>query len=120
MKPTRSATIVALALTLMAVRSFRNSRSGRVLIATRDNPRAAQAFGSSAAQAQTMTYDPVGNVTSVAEGGATTTLYQYDPLNRALYLWFDGDGMMNFFRFGKDGVDFRNRYVHTPKWTTAE
>jgi branched-chain amino acid transport system permease protein len=37
--------LVFLALAMLSARSLRNSRSGRVLIAARDNPRAAQSYG---------------------------------------------------------------------------
>jgi len=30
--------------------------------------------------------------------------------------WFDGDGMLCSFSFNESGVDFRNRYVRTPKY----
>jgi carotenoid cleavage dioxygenase-like enzyme/predicted NAD/FAD-binding protein len=41
---------------------------------------------------------------------------QFEPRSRRLYLWFDGDGMINMYRFGADRVDFRNRYVRTERY----
>lgn len=41
---------------------------------------------------------------------------QFMPINPALYLWFDGDGMMNQLYFRAGRVGFRNRYVNTRRY----
>ncbi|HND11012.1 MAG TPA: carotenoid oxygenase family protein [Pseudomonadota bacterium] len=40
---------------------------------------------------------------------------KYDPLNRALYHWFDGDGMIDAFVFDGKTVSHKNRWVQTEK-----
>jgi branched-chain amino acid transport system permease protein len=45
-------TLVVLALALLSARSLRNSRTGRVLVASRDNERGAQSYGVSVARAR--------------------------------------------------------------------
>lgn len=45
---------------------------------------------------------------------------RFPPLSRALYHWFDGDGMIDAFRFAEGRVDHRNRWVRTAKLALEE
>ena len=60
--------LAALALLLVGVRSFRRSRPGRVLIAARDNTRAAQLFGISVVRARLWAFAMSGFIAAVAGG----------------------------------------------------
>jgi branched-chain amino acid transport system permease protein len=57
-----------LALLLVGVRSFRRSRPGRVLIAARDNTRAAQLFGISIVRARLWAFAMSGFIAAIAGG----------------------------------------------------
>ena len=59
-------TMVFLGLVLFSVRSFRRSRAGRVLIATRDNARGAQSFGVSVVRARLFAFAMAGFIAAVA------------------------------------------------------
>jgi branched-chain amino acid transport system permease protein len=60
--------LVILGMVLLSLRSFRNSRSGRVLIATRENARAAQSFGVSVINARLWAFALSGFIAAVAGG----------------------------------------------------
>lgn len=45
---------------------------------------------------------------------------KYDPPNRALYHWFDGDGMIDAFFFDGKTVSHKNRWVQTEKLQLEE
>src|SRR4051794_13488605 len=74
-----------LAIVLLSVRSFRNSRAGRVLIASRDNARGAQSFGVSVVRARLFAFAMSGFIAAVAgslfafhEQGLSTTFFSPD------------------------------------------
>ena len=60
--------VIVLALALLSARALRNSRSGRVLIAARDNPRGAQSYGISLARARLTAFAISGFWAAVAGG----------------------------------------------------
>jgi branched-chain amino acid transport system permease protein len=60
--------LATLALLLVGVRSFRRSRPGRVLIAARDNTRAAQLFGISVVRARLWAFAMSGFIAALAGG----------------------------------------------------
>jgi branched-chain amino acid transport system permease protein len=60
--------LILFALTVASLRSLRNSRSGRVLVATRDNVRAAQAFGVSPVRARLSAFALSGFIAAMAGG----------------------------------------------------
>jgi branched-chain amino acid transport system permease protein len=60
--------LIALLLVLASARSFRNSRAGRVLVATRDNSRAAQSYGISPVRAQLTAFALSGFIAAIAGG----------------------------------------------------
>ena len=64
------------ALVVGSVRSLRNSRSGRVLVATRDNQRAAQSFGVSPIRAKISAFALSGFIAALA--GGFFVFHQYD------------------------------------------
>jgi ABC-type branched-subunit amino acid transport system ATPase component/branched-subunit amino acid ABC-type transport system permease component len=68
--------VVVFALVAMSVRSLRNSRSGRVLIATRDNARAAQSYGVSPTRAKIAAFTLSGFISALA--GALYFFHQHD------------------------------------------
>jgi branched-chain amino acid transport system permease protein len=77
--------LAILGLVLYSVRSFRRSRAGRVLIATRDNPRGAQAFGISVVRARLFAFAMSGFIAAVAgslfafqQQGLSTTFFGAD------------------------------------------
>ena len=70
--------LLVLGIVIVAVRSLRNSRVGRVLIAVRDNERAAQSFGISQARAKLLTFALSGLIAGVA-GALYTVQQQVDP-----------------------------------------
>jgi branched-chain amino acid transport system permease protein len=70
--------LVLLALVIVAVRSLRGSRVGRVLIAVRDNEKAAQSYGISQAKAKLMTFAISGMIAGLA-GALYTIQQQVDP-----------------------------------------
>ena len=63
-------------LVVGSVRSLRNSRSGRVLVATRDNARAAQSFGVSPIRARISAFALSGFIAALA--GGFFVFHQYD------------------------------------------
>jgi branched-chain amino acid transport system permease protein len=65
-------------IVLVAVRSLRNSRTGRVLIAVRDNERAAQSYGISQARAKLLTFALSGLIAGLA-GSLYTVQQSVDP-----------------------------------------
>ncbi|HUP85951.1 MAG TPA: ABC transporter permease [Acidimicrobiales bacterium] len=67
--------VIVLLLVLGSARSFRNSRSGRVLVATRDNSRAAQSYGVSPVKAQLTAFALSGFIAAVA--GAMLVFHQH-------------------------------------------
>ena len=78
-------------LTVASLRSLRNSRSGRVLVATRDNVRAAQAFGVSPVRARLSAFALSGFIAAMAGGayffhqhGISTSLLE-TPRNLLLF-----------------------------------
>jgi branched-chain amino acid transport system permease protein len=60
--------LILFVLTVASLRSLRNSRSGRVLVATRDNVRAAQAFGVSPVRARLSAFALSGFIAAAAGG----------------------------------------------------
>jgi branched-chain amino acid transport system permease protein len=58
--------VITLVLVLGSVRSLRNSRAGRVLVATRDNARAAQSYGVSPMRARMTAFALSGFIAGVA------------------------------------------------------
>ncbi len=60
--------LIALLLVLASARSFRQSRAGRVLVATRDNSRAAQSYGISPVKAQLTAFAYSGFIAAIAGG----------------------------------------------------
>jgi ABC-type branched-subunit amino acid transport system ATPase component/ABC-type branched-subunit amino acid transport system permease subunit len=68
--------LIAFALVVGSVRSLRNSRSGRVLVATRDNVRAAQSFGVSPIRARITAFALSGFIAALA--GGFFVFHQYD------------------------------------------
>ncbi len=69
-------TLITLLLVLASARSFRNSRAGRVLVATRDNARAAQSYGISPVRAQLTAFALSGFYAAVA--GALLVFHQHE------------------------------------------
>jgi branched-chain amino acid transport system permease protein len=65
--------LVFFLLVVASVRALRRSRSGRVLVATRDNARAAQSFGVSPVRARLSAFALSGFIAALAGG-----LYMYD------------------------------------------
>ncbi len=45
---------------------------------------------------------------------------RFEPISRTLYHWFDGDGMIDAFRFQAGRVQHKNRWVRTPKLELEE
>ena len=74
--------LAMLGLVLMGVRSFRNSRAGRVLVASRDNARAAQAFGISVIRARLWAFAMSGFIAALA--GALFA-FQQEGLSRTAF-----------------------------------
>lgn len=70
---------VVLMLVLAGVRSFRNSRAGRVLIASRDNARAAQSYGISVVAARLWAFAMSGFIAALSGG---LFLFQQQGLSR--------------------------------------
>ncbi len=70
--------LLMLAIVISAVRSMRNSRIGRILIAVRDNERAAQSYGISQAKAKLLTFAVSGLIAGIA-GALYTVQQQVDP-----------------------------------------
>ena len=66
------------AIVVIAVRSLRNSRVGRMLIAVRDNEKAAQSYGISQAKAKLLTFAISGMIAGLA-GAIYTVQQQVDP-----------------------------------------
>ena len=60
--------LVVFVLVVASVRSLRNSRSGRVLVATRDNTRAAQSYGISPTRARLSAFALSGFIAALAGG----------------------------------------------------
>ena len=60
--------VVALALVVLVARSVRSSRTGRLLMATRDNPRAAQAYGVNVARTRLVAFALSGFMAGLAGG----------------------------------------------------
>lgn len=60
--------LIVLLLVLASARSFRRSRAGRVLVATRDNSRAAQSYGISPVRAQLTAFALSGFYAAIAGG----------------------------------------------------
>lgn len=67
--------LIVLLLVLASARSFRNSRSGRVLVAMRDNARAAQSYGVNAVRAQLFAFALSGFYAAIA--GAMLVFHQH-------------------------------------------
>ena len=70
--------LLLLGLVIVTVRSLRASRVGRVLIAVRDNEKAAQSYGISQAKAKLMTFAISGMIAGLA-GALYTIQQQVDP-----------------------------------------
>jgi branched-chain amino acid transport system permease protein len=70
--------LLLLGIVIVAVRSLRASRVGRVLIAVRDNEKAAQSYGISQARAKLMTFAISGMIAGLA-GALYTIQQQVDP-----------------------------------------
>ncbi|MCU1451015.1 MAG: ABC-type branched-chain amino acid transport system, permease component, partial [Acidimicrobiales bacterium] len=77
--------LAVLALVLYSVHSFRHSRAGRVLIASRDNARGAQSFGVSVVRARLFAFAMSGFIAAVAgslfafqQQGLSTTFFGAD------------------------------------------
>ena len=77
--------LLLFALTAGSVRSLRNSRTGRILVATRDNSRAAQSYGVSPVRAKISAFALSGFVAAVAGGayvfhqhGISSTVLEVD------------------------------------------
>lgn len=70
--------LLVLGIVLSAVHSMRRSRTGRILIAVRDNERAAQSFGISQAKAKLLTFATSGFIAGLA-GALYTVQQQVDP-----------------------------------------
>lgn len=68
-------TVAILALVILAVRALRRSRTGRVLIAMRDNERSAQSFGINRTRIQLLTFAMSGFIAGVA--GALFAAHQH-------------------------------------------
>ncbi len=66
--------VVVLALAMAAVRALRRSRTGRVLVAMRDNPQAAQSYGINEVRAKLLTFALSGCVAGLA--GALWVFHQ--------------------------------------------
>src|SRR5262249_31169177 len=68
--PTRyyAYTVVVLALVILAVRGIRRSRTGRVIVAMRENERAAQSFSVSTVRAKLTAFMLSGTVAGIAGG----------------------------------------------------
>ncbi|MBW3668147.1 MAG: ABC transporter permease [Actinobacteria bacterium] len=64
-----------LVLVLASVASFRNSRAGRVLVATRDNVRAAQSYGVNPVRARLTAFAFSGSIAGI--GGAALAFHQH-------------------------------------------
>lgn len=71
--------LVVLLAVLAGVRSFRNSRAGRVLVASRDNTRAAQSYGISVVTARLWAFAISGFIAALAGG---LFLFQQQGLSR--------------------------------------
>ena len=70
--------LAMLAIVIVAVRSLRNSRVGRMLIAVRDNEKSAQSYGVSQAKAKLLTFAISGLIAGLA-GALYTVQQQVDP-----------------------------------------
>ena len=70
--------LLMLGIVILAVRSLRTSRIGRILIAVRDNERAAQSYGISQAKAKLLTFALSGLIAGLA-GAIYTVQQQVDP-----------------------------------------
>ena len=70
--------LIVLAVVIVAVRSLRNSRIGRMLIAVRDNEKTAQSYGISQARAKLLTFAISGLIAGLA-GAIYTVQQQVDP-----------------------------------------
>ncbi len=70
--------LLVLVIVVGCVRSLRNSRTGRILIAVRDNERAAQSYGISQAKAKVLTFALSGLIAGLA-GALYTVQQQVDP-----------------------------------------
>ncbi|MDQ3108126.1 MAG: ABC transporter permease, partial [Actinomycetota bacterium] len=70
--------LLMLAIVVLCVRSLRASRIGRILIAVRDNERAAQSYGISQAKAKLLTFALSGLIAGLA-GAIYTVQQQVDP-----------------------------------------
>jgi len=75
-------TLVVLALVLLAARSFRRHRSGRVLIATRDNQRAAPAFALNLVRTRLAAFAVSGAIAGLA---GVLQVYQSQSLDASTY-----------------------------------
>jgi branched-chain amino acid transport system permease protein len=71
--------LAVLGLCLLAARSLRRSRSGRLLLAVRDNPRAAQAYGVSLARAKLTAFAVSGFIAAVGGALLSYVLGTVDP-----------------------------------------
>jgi branched-chain amino acid transport system permease protein len=71
-------TLVVLALTMLAVRGIRRSRTGRAILALRDNERAAQSYGLSATWLKLTAFTISGAVAGVAGGLFAHLNYSFD------------------------------------------
>ncbi|MGA1298034.1 MAG: ABC transporter permease [Ilumatobacteraceae bacterium] len=71
-------TLVVLALTMLAVRGIRRSRSGRAILALRDNERAAQSYGLSATRLKLTAFTISGAIAGVAGGLFAHLNYSFD------------------------------------------
>ncbi len=71
-------TLVVLALTMLAVRGIRRTRTGRAIVALRDNERAAQSYGLSATWLKLTAFTISGAVAGVAGGLFSHLNYSFD------------------------------------------
>lgn len=71
-------TLVVLAVTMLAVRGIRRSRTGRAILALRDNERAAQSYGLSATWLKLTAFTISGAVAGVAGGLFAHLNYSFD------------------------------------------
>ena len=74
--------LIFLALVLFSVTSFRRSRAGRVLIASRDNARAAQAYGISVVRVRLFAFAMSG---FIAAGAGGLFAFQQNGLSRTFF-----------------------------------
>ncbi|GAC1593735.1 MAG: hypothetical protein NVS3B21_15060 [Acidimicrobiales bacterium] len=116
--------LITLLLVLGSVSSFRHSRSGRTLVATRDNSRAAQSFGVSPTKARLTAFAFSGFIAALAGGlyvflqhGVSNTIL--DPLQNILIFEVVVIGGLGSIAGGLFGAAYLTFLKYSPFTTTV-